>query len=97
MPNLPGGGYYQPKAGDWSGLCIALREIYDRLDSLGGNRGQHAHRDDINFNSNRGINLEDPVDPQDAVTLAYFNANVSGSGGGGGGAAGVTPLTYLAM
>lgn len=35
---------------------------------------------DVNFNDQRGVNLADPEDPQDAATKAYVDAAMAGAG-----------------
>lgn len=54
-------------------LNFILRQMQDKLDALGGNRGQWLHEDATNMNVHKIINIVDPDDPQDAATKNYVD------------------------
>jgi hypothetical protein len=74
MPNETA-GHFQVNDGDWEYLNFILRDVQDRLDALGGNRGSTLHADVINLNGNKAINAADPTQPQDLVTKSFLEEN----------------------
>lgn len=83
MPNETA-GYFQIKplktgasSAEWqqwtNHLNFVLRSMQDRIDALGGNRGQWLHEDATNMNDHKVINVTDPTDPQDAATKNYVD------------------------
>lgn len=54
-------------------LNFILRQIQDRLDALGGNRGQHLHESEINLNVHKLVNVVDPEVDQDGATKNYVD------------------------
>ncbi len=74
MPNETA-GHFQVNEGDWEYLNFVLRDVQDRLDSLGGNRGSHVHADVINLGGNKAENGADPTQPQDLATKNYVDEN----------------------
>ncbi len=74
MPNETA-GHFQVNEGDWEYLNFVLRDVQDRLDSLGGNRGVHVHQDSINLGGNKVINSADPTEDQDLVTKLFLETN----------------------
>lgn len=74
MPNETAGNF-QVDEGDWDFLNFILRDVQNRLDSLGGNRGSHIHADVINLGGNKAENAADPSQPQDLATKNYVDEN----------------------
>lgn len=74
MPNETA-GHFQVNDGDWEYLNFVLRELQDRLDRLGGNRGTHIHADVINLGGNKATNAADPTQPQDLATKNFVEQN----------------------
>ncbi len=74
MPNETA-GHFQVNDGDWEYLNFILRDVQDRLDALGGNRGSTLHADVINLNGNKAINAADPTQPQDLATKSFVENN----------------------
>jgi len=74
MPNETA-GHFQVNDGDWDFLNFILRDVQDRLDALGGNRGSTLHADVINLNGNKAINAADPTQPQDLATKSFVETN----------------------
>jgi hypothetical protein len=74
MPNETA-GHFQVNEGDWEYLNFVLRDVQDRLDALGGNRGSTLHADVINLNGNKAINAADPTQPQDLATKNFVETN----------------------
>ena len=54
-------------------LNFILRQMQDKLDALGGNRGQWLHEDATNMNEHKVINVVDPTAAQDAATKNYVD------------------------
>ena len=77
MPNETAGNF-QVNEGDWDFLNFILRDVQNRLDSLGGNRGSHVHADVINLGGNKAENGADPTQPQDLATKNYVDTNFIG-------------------
>lgn len=76
MPKEAAGLLTPVKDNDWKGLNIALRQIYDRLDSLSGARGRWQHRDDIDFNQHQAINVTRILLGKNARFGIYFGNGV---------------------
>ena len=77
MPKQTAGSYLQLKDGDWTGLNRALRELYNRLDKLGGDRGVHAHQDDVLVSvAGKGFIV---IDEQTTQHYWRIRVNVSGA------------------
>ena len=74
MPNETA-GHFQVNDGDWEYLNFVLRDVQDRLDALGGNRGSTVHQDSINLGGNKVINSADPTEDQDLVTKLFLEEN----------------------
>jgi len=74
MPNETA-GHFQVDKDDWDFLNFVLRDVQDRLDALGGNRGSTLHADVINLNGNKAINAADPTQPQDLATKNFVETN----------------------
>jgi len=74
MPNETA-GHFQVNEGDWEFLNFVLRDMQDRLDALGGNRGSHIHADVINLGGNKATNAADPTQDQDLVTKSFLEEN----------------------
>lgn len=74
MPNETAGNFQVDKD-DWDFLNFILRDVQNRLDSLGGNRGSHVHADVINLGGNKAENGADPTQPQDLATKSYVDTN----------------------
>lgn len=83
MPNATGGFFQikplKPNASptetqQWTDhLNFVLRSMQDRIDALGGQRGQTLHENDINLNTHKLINVTDPTADQDAATKNYVD------------------------
>jgi len=77
MPNEAAGSLIQVKDGDFKSLNLVLREMYNRLDKLGGARGVWQHRSYIDLNQHQIINMTDPIKPQDGVNLRTLTAAIA--------------------
>jgi hypothetical protein len=74
MPNETA-GQLQVEENDWDYLNFILRDIQGRIDAQGGTSGDFTHQADIDAGDNRVVNIADPVEPQDVVTLLYLETN----------------------
>lgn len=67
--------YIQVRKDDWDNVNRALRQMWDSVDALSGQRGNAPRGSDLNLNSHRAINAADPTDDTDLVTKQYADAH----------------------
>ena len=99
---MPRNRFSLPITHDIAQLCVAINEQFDAISSQlaqieGLDSETPSFASDVNFNSHRLTNVQDPQEDTDAVTLGYLRQAgfsegtgkqtvvYSGGGGGGGG------------